>query len=503
MSGIPARSLLRRAGVAAAGALIATAAFAHAAAPMALTASSGINLGAIGGGSIAVDATNSHIFVSAPKTNQVLVLRYDGSLVKTIGSQSGASGMVIAGGYLYVADTAAGSVSQISLSSLSSTAVVAKGLSAPTTLAWTGNLLWVGTWPSGGWGNLASVNVSTKAVHVFPTSYYDPDLATSPGAASALFVSEDGLSPGSVYRLNVSTGTPSVSVANTFTDQENIEGLSVSADGTRVVPAAGVWQDSSGYAHYSFEELSASTLKADGVVYPGNPYPSAAAMSGSGSNLFAGALDNGYSSPDVSAFHLGSTGATFNASTSNSNGTANILPHGLAFTPDGSHLFALGASDVYDTDTLLYTFLTAPNPIANGGFETGTLSGWSSAGATAVSSTAHSGSHSAMVGSSSPYAGSSTISQTITANGGQLSFWYEVVCTDTVYYDWANASLRDNTTGTTTTILANTCTNNHTWVQSTPVALTAGHGYTLTLLDHDDDYAVDPTYTLYDDVSVS
>jgi hypothetical protein len=34
-------------------------------------------------------------------------------------------------------------------------------------------------------------------------------------------------------------------------------------------------------------------------------------------------------------------------------------------------------------------------------------------------------------------------------------------------------------------------------------ALTAGHSYTLTLLDHDDNYAGDPTYTLYDDVAIS
>jgi hypothetical protein len=30
----------------------------------------------------------------------------------------------------------------------------------------------------------------------------------------------------------------------------------------------------------------------------------------------------------------------------------------------------------------------------------------------------------------------------------------------------------------------------------------AGHSYTLTLISHDDNYSADPTYTLYDDVSV-
>jgi hypothetical protein len=30
----------------------------------------------------------------------------------------------------------------------------------------------------------------------------------------------------------------------------------------------------------------------------------------------------------------------------------------------------------------------------------------------------------------------------------------------------------------------------------------AGHSYTLTLLNHDDNYPSDPTYTLFDDVTL-
>ena len=33
--------------------------------------------------------------------------------------------------------------------------------------------------------------------------------------------------------------------------------------------------------------------------------------------------------------------------------------------------------------------------------------------------------------------------------------------------------------------------------------MTAGHSYTLTLSSHDDNYAGDPTYTLYDSVGVT
>ncbi|MGZ3714087.1 MAG: hypothetical protein ACXVA4_01590, partial [Ktedonobacterales bacterium] len=79
---------------------------------------------------------------------------------------------------------------------------------------------------------------------------------------------------------------------------------------------------------------------------------------------------------------------------------------------------------------------------------------------------------------------------------------YRVVCPDTVTYDWATATLKDNTTSTTTTILAKTCTNTGAWAQVT-ASVTAGHSYTLTLISHDDNYAGDATYTLYDDVNVS
>ena len=57
------------------------------------------------------------------------------------------------------------------------------------------------------------------------------------------------------------------------------------------------------------------------------------------------------------------------------------------------------------------------------------------------------------------------------------------------------------TAGTTTTVLARTCSNTGTWASKT-AAVVGGHSYTLTLADHDDNYPGDPTYTLYDDVTL-
>jgi hypothetical protein len=161
---------------------------------------------------------------------------------------------------------------------------------------------------------------------------------------------------------------------------------------------------------------------------------------------------------------------------------------------------------LYD-DVALSNVAPPPAGITNGGFETGTLSGWTAAGASesVVSSGCHSGTYCARLGATTPTNGDSSIAQTFTAPTGTatLSFYYDNVCPDTLTYDWATATLKDNTTGTTTTVLAKTCANPSSgWVLKT-ASVTAGHSYTLTLTSHDDNYSADPTYTLYDDVAVT
>ena len=110
------------------------------------------------------------------------------------------------------------------------------------------------------------------------------------------------------------------------------------------------------------------------------------------------------------------------------------------------------------------------------------------------------------MGSVAATSGDSSIAQTFTIPSGAttLAFWYLVHCPDTVTHDWATATLRDNTTSTTVTLLPRTCSNTGSWVQvSTSVSGLVGHSVTLTLTNHDDNNPLDATYTLYDDVSVT
>jgi hypothetical protein len=142
--------------------------------------------------------------------------------------------------------------------------------------------------------------------------------------------------------------------------------------------------------------------------------------------------------------------------------------------------------------------------IVNGDFEMGTLAGWTSKGTTAVTTSGpHSGTYAAMLGALTPTNGDSSISQTfkVPVGNSHLTFWYDNVCDDTVRYDWATATLKDNTTGKTTTLLPRTCNTTSSW-KSVTATVTAGHSYTLTLVNHDDNYPGDPTYTLYDDVTL-
>ena len=166
-----------------------------------------------------------------------------------------------------------------------------------------------------------------------------------------------------------------------------------------------------------------------------------------------------------------------------------------------------GASATHTTSVTLTVNGTGGGgtSVTNGGFETGTFSGWTVSGpSTAVVAGGHTGSFSGRAGSASPTNGSSNIVQTFTAASGttSLKFWYSVTCPDTVTYDWATATLKDVTANTTSTILAKTCTNGAGWKQVS-ASVVAGHQYTLTLTSKDDNYVGDATYTLFDDVTVS
>lgn len=239
-------------------------------------------------------------------------------------------------------------------------------------------------------------------------------------------------------------------------------------------------------------------------------------------------VTTGPSSPVVTVTNPGSQSTVVNAAVSLQIGASDSaagqtltyqatgLPTGLTISPStglitgsptttGTWQVNVRATDTtgsFGTASFSWQVTAAASGIVNGGFETSTLAGWSSVGwNTVVSSGAHSGRYALRAGSTSPTNGSSSAAQTFTASGATLSFWYNLTCPDYVRYDWASATLRDNTTRVTRTILPVTCVARSGWRQVS-ASLVIGHSYTLTLISHDDDYPGDATYTFFDDVTM-
>ncbi len=187
------------------------------------------------------------------------------------------------------------------------------------------------------------------------------------------------------------------------------------------------------------------------------------------------------------------------------NGTTATYDVTIPGSTNGSGQITIsGGTDTSNHALTTYTGQIAViNVIANGGFETGTLSSWTTAGLATVSTSPYSGASAAQLGSSTPAVLTSSISQTFTVPTGAstLSFFYKNVCLDTVWFDWATATLRDNVTAIGTPVLDPVCSNTGTWQQaSVSVASMVGHSVTLTIQNRDDGAIGDPTYTLVDEI---
>ena len=303
---------------------------------------------------------------------------------------------------------------------------------------------------------------------------------------------------GTPAQINTAYGNPSVWPGDTF-GLATLPGSQIalswgSANGTSstseiyatVVPAT---------------DFTLAASPASGTAVAGNPATTTVTTTAIGGDTETVNLS-------ASGLPVGAT-AAFNPASVNPGGSSTLTLSTSTSTPPGSYPITITGTGTSNTHTTTYTLTVTAgtNAITNGGFETGTLAGWSCGGQAAACSVTttnpHSGQYAAMLGSASPTNGTSSISQTFTAPAGSsLSFWYDVTCPDTVNHDWATATLTDNTTGTTKTPLAKTCVANSGWKQVT-ITVTAGHSYTLTLTSKDDNHARNATYTKFDDVATS
>ncbi len=306
------------------------------------------------------------------------------------------------------------------------------------------------------------------------------------GVTAAL--SPTSVSSGGSSTLNItvssaaSTGTSTLTV--TGTEGTNSHSTTVSL--TVTAPVGNDFSISASPASVSVAAGSSGTSTIQTAIVSGSAQTIALSVAGAPSGVTASLNPTSVSSG-------GSSTLTISTTSSAAAGSYSLTVTGT------------GTSATHSTAVALTVTSSSGSGIVNGGFEAGTLSGWTTAGAseTVASSGCHGGTSCAQLGSVNPTNGDSSVSQTFTAPTGTtgLSFWYKETCPDTVTYDWALVTLKDNTAGTTATLLAKTCSTN-AWTNKTG-AVTAGHSYTLTLTSHDDNYAGDATFTLVDDVSLT
>jgi pseudomonalisin len=331
----------------------------------------------------------------------------------------------------------------------------------------------------------------------------------SGGFNAAISLSATGLPSGATATFNPS----SIAAPGSGTSTLTLTAGSSTPTGTYTVTITGTGNSMSHTATISFTVTAAANPD---FTISAAPVSVSAVQGGSGTSTITTAVSGGFNyAISLSATGLpGGATATFNPTSiaAPGSGSSTLTLTAGASTATGTYTVTITGSGGTKTHTATISFtVTAAPPVGvltNGDFETGNFTGWSTSGTASVTAgAAHSGSYGAMLGSTSPTNGDSSAVQTFTvpASGtSTLSFWYKNTCPDTVTYDWATATVKDNATSSTSTVLAKTCTTSGSWTQvSFDLSASAGHSVTLTLTSHDDNYSGDATYTYYDDAVVT
>ena len=132
-------------------------------------------------------------------------------------------------------------------------------------------------------GQLAQIDASsgTSTGANVPVYVYSGGLQVSPDRKT-LYYATYGLSPGSLYKIDVSTTTPQVTWSNNFVDYgENGEDLTLSPDGSMLSYVCGY-----GYQGYQIPNFRTSDMTVSGVFATG-AYPDALAYSPDGKYAYA------------------------------------------------------------------------------------------------------------------------------------------------------------------------------------------------------------------------
>ena len=307
---------------------------------------------------LAVDPTGQHVFVSGgPGNSSIVVLDFDGNIVKTITGEGGASQMAVntATHTLYVALHDATAISEIDTTTLAETTRFSTGAFAePSSLVIGGGKLWFSCTDSGN-GCVASANLNGTGITQQSLGGIGQTTALATGGAghNLLAVGDTGGSPSTVAVYDISGATPSLVSGPTHPDGDcsGLNDLALDPSGANVLLACPF--------PYYVESFATSNLLPS-AEYPTaiSNFPLAAAVTADGKFVAGGTSTATGSGNNVFVFPVGETTPVRVWAIGNSS----IVPHALAFSPNASRLFAVTNSasglefDVLDQPTV------APGP---------------------------------------------------------------------------------------------------------------------------------------------
>ncbi|QNS05384.1 WD40 repeat domain-containing protein [Streptomyces xanthii] len=311
-------------------------------------------------GDMAVDGVHKRIYLSDPQSDAIVVTDYAGAQLRRITGLDGVRGLALSAdsSRLYAAVTDTDTIAEIDTAAGTTVGSYALGgADAPLDLAVAGDVLWFSYGPSGD-GALGSLDTTQptpepalgqKGSYTF---YGAPVIAVSPDGKE-LAAGDPNTSGGvaAVYDLSGTTATERV--------VKGLEGasfhrqLAFSPDGTELFVAGG-----SGSAPSAYATTDLSPVR----TYPAGGFGSAVAVSPSG-NVAEGSSPS-YDST-VHVYRPGGTTAirsyALGHTSTISSGDDTLVPGAVAWTPDGSLLFAV--SDNYEGAFRLHTY-TDPNRTA-------------------------------------------------------------------------------------------------------------------------------------------
>jgi hypothetical protein len=272
---------------------------------------------------------HGHVYVTGGHgTDGIWVRNADGSADTTITSEPGASGMVLSsdGATLYVALSDGAAVSAIDTTTLTETRRYAAPASCPHTVAVVGAALWFDTDCAGQWATLGIADLATGTVsHSDQLTYY-PFLLAVAGDPAGLVV-QNMTSLGEIYRYDVSGGT--------MTQRASATGgyyggdLALDPDGQHVVVGGGPTA-----VHL---RLRLSDLTVDGSYASHTGQNSVATVPVLGGLVAAGV--EGSSGDDIYIYRGGVLAGTVDFPSGDG-----LQAEGLAWSPDGSRLYAVDSS---------------------------------------------------------------------------------------------------------------------------------------------------------------